>query len=102
MNMIGKFSTSLVAVAAFSAIIYASTGAGSMKPAQFTVAAAADASQSRVETFSYTSEFMRLIEEPTPASGQLIAMRAEEPSSASGPLNSKETPQDQLNDLQYN
>jgi hypothetical protein len=74
MNMIGKFATSLVAVAAFGAIIFASTGAESMKPAQSaTVVAAADASQSRVE-----------------------------PSPASGPLNSKETPQEQLKDLQYN
>ncbi len=74
MNMIGKFATSLVAVAAFGAIIFASTGADSMKPAQSaTVVAAADASQSRVE-----------------------------PSTASGPLNSKETPQEQLKDLQYN
>ncbi len=67
MNMIGKFATSLVAIAAFGAIIFASTGADSMKPAQSsTVVGKTDASQ------------------------------------ASGPLNSKETPQDQLNDLQYN
>jgi hypothetical protein len=67
MNMIGKFAASLVAVAAFSAIIFASTSADSMKPAQSaTVVATTDAPQ------------------------------------ASGPLNSKETPQEQLKDLQYN
>jgi hypothetical protein len=56
MNMIGKFSTSLVAIAAFSAIIFASTSADAMKPAQSaTVVAAADASQSRVEPLSYPS-----------------------------------------------
>jgi hypothetical protein len=87
MNMIGQFATSLVAVGAFSAVIFAGTSADSMKPVQFTVVAAADASQSRVESFSYANEFTRLVEEPSPASG---------------PLNSKETPQDQLNDLQYN
>ena len=74
MNMIGRFSTSLIAVAAFSAIIFASTSADSMKPApSASVVAAADALQSRVES--------------SPAMGQ---------------LNSKETPQEQLKDLQYN
>jgi len=102
MNMIGKIASSLVAVGAFSAIIFASTSTDSMKPAQRTVAAAAEASQSGIESFSYASEFTRLVEEPTHASGTLISMRAEEPSPSSGPLNSKETPQDQLNDLQYN
>ena len=83
MNMIGKFATSLVAVAAFSAIIYASTGSDSMNPAQLiTAAAAADASQ-----FSEVNPFTRVVEEISPASG---------------PLNSKETPQEQLKDLQYN
>jgi hypothetical protein len=67
MNMIGKFATGIVAVAAFGAIIFASTSADSMKPAQSgTVVAKTDAPQ------------------------------------ASGPLNSKETLQDQLSDLQYN
>jgi hypothetical protein len=103
MNMIGKFATSLVAVAAFSAIIFASTSAGSMRSAQSDmVVATADASQSRVDSFSYAHEFTRLVEEPAPASASLISMRAEEPAPASGPLNAKETPQDQLNDLQYN
>ena len=83
MNMIGKFSTSLVAVTAFSVIIYASTGSDSMNPAQLvTAAAAADASQ-----FSELHAFTRLVEEPSPANG---------------PRNSKETPQEQLKDLQYN
>jgi len=58
MNMIGKFATSLVAVAAFGAIIFASTSADSMKPARSaTTLAAADASQSRVEPFSYPYDF---------------------------------------------
>jgi hypothetical protein len=79
MNMIGKFATSLVAVAAFSAIIYASTGSDSMNPAQLiTAAAAADASQ-----FSEVNA-------------------VQEPSPASDPLNSKETPQEKVKDLQYN
>ena len=74
MNMIGKFATSLIAVAAFSAIIFASTSADSMKPApSASVVAAADALQSRAES--------------SPAIVQ---------------LNSKETPQEQLKDLQYN
>jgi hypothetical protein len=66
MNMIAKFATGLVAVAAFGAIIFASTSADSMKPAQSaTVVAKTDASLT------------------------------------SAPLNSKETPQEQLKDLQY-
>ena len=74
MNMIGKFATSLFAVAAFSAIIFASTNADSMKPAPSTsVIAAADVLQSRVGS-----------------------------SLAPGQLNSSETPQEQLKDLQYN
>jgi hypothetical protein len=87
MNMIGKVAASLVAAGAFSAVIFASTSADSIKPVQFMVAAAADTPQSRIESFSNANEFTRLVEEPSPASG---------------PLNSKETPQDQLNDLQYN
>ena len=103
MNMIGKFSTSLVAVAAFSAIIFASASADSMKPAQSAaVVAAADAPQSSVEPFRYISAFTQLVEEPAPVSGTLISMLVEEPAPASGPLNSNETPQEQLKDLQYN
>ena len=74
MNMTEKVATSLIAIAAFSAILFTSTSADSMKPAQSDpVGVAADASQTRVE-----------------------------PSPANGPLNSKETPQEQLKDLQYN
>jgi hypothetical protein len=63
MNMIEKFATSLVAVAAFSAIIYASASADSMKSAQpVTFVAAADASQSRVEPFSYPYDFTLPVE----------------------------------------
>ena len=75
MNMIGKFASSLVAVAAFSAIIYASTGASSLKSDQSDmVVAAADASQSRVDSFSYTHEFTRLVEEPAPASASITSL----------------------------
>jgi hypothetical protein len=102
MNMIGKFATSLVAVATFSAIIFASTSAGSMNPSQLAVVAAADVPQSTAESFNYASEFTRLVQEPSPTSGQMVALSAEEPSPASGPLNSNETPQEQLKDLQYN
>ena len=74
MKMILKFATSLVAVAAFSAVIFAGTRADSVKPAQSAAfVAAVDASPSR-----------------------------DEPSPANGPLNSKETPQEQQVDLQYN
>ena len=103
MNMIGKFSTSLVAITAFSAIIFASTSADSMKLAQSpTLVAAADASHSSVEPFRYMHAFTQLVEEPAPANGTLISMLVEEPAPASGPLNSSETPQEQLSDLQYN
>ena len=64
MNMTEKFAASLVAVTAFSAIIFASASADSLKPAQ---------------------------------SAAVV-----EPAPASGPLNSNETPQEQLKDLQYN
>ena len=67
MNMTQKFAGSFVAVAAFSAIVFASATADSMKPAQ---SAAATAS---------ASQFSLIV-----------------------PLNSPETPQAQLNDLQYN
>ena len=74
MNMTEKAATSFVAVVAFSAVLFNSTSADSMKPApSASVVAAADALQSRVES--------------SPAMGQ---------------LNSKETPQEQLKDLQYN
>ena len=52
MNMIGKFSTGIVAVAAFSAIIFANTRLDSMKPVQPAAdAAAVDALQSSAEPF---------------------------------------------------
>ena len=71
MNMIGKFATTLVAIGAVSAIVFTSTSADSMKPAQSaTVVAAADASQSRVEPFSYQYDFTQWVE-PAPASGPL-------------------------------
>ena len=93
MNMIGKFATSLVAVAAFSAIIFASTSADSMKPAQSAAVAVAgeklDGGLGDLPS-SYTgAEFQH--------AGNRIAGQ----NRGSGPLNSKETPQDQLNDLQY-
>ena len=68
MNMTEKFAASFVAVAAFSAILFTSANADSMKSAQ-----SAAAPQASVQAMS-----------------------------VSGPLNSKETPADQLNDLQYN
>lgn len=66
MNMIGKFVTSLVAVAAFSAIAYASVSADSMKSAKSDmVVAADDASQSKAEPFNYAREFTRWAAEPS-------------------------------------
>jgi hypothetical protein len=89
MNMIGKFATSLVAFAAFSAIIFASTSADSMKPAQSaTFVAAADASQSRVEPFSYPYDFTLRVE---PFSYPYDFTLWVEPLPASGPSNSKES-----------
>jgi hypothetical protein len=68
MNMTDKFATSFVAVAAFSAILFTSANADSMKSAQ-----SAAAPQASVHAMPI-----------------------------SDPLNSKETPEDQLKDLQYN
>lgn len=66
MNMIAKFVTSLVAVAAFSAIAYASVSADSMKSAQSDmIVASADASQSKAEPFNYAREFTRWVAEPS-------------------------------------
>jgi hypothetical protein len=67
MNMIGKFVTGLVAVAASGAIILTSTSAGSKSAQPDTTVAAADASQSRVEPFNYGREFVRWVAEPAPA-----------------------------------
>ena len=73
MNFIEKFATSAIAVTALSAILIHSTSADSMKPANSpTAVAAANALQSDVD------------------SAQPII-----------PLNAKETPQEQLSDLQY-
>ena len=74
MNMTEKAATSFVAVVAFSAVLFNSTIADSMKPApSATVVATASAPQSSVDS-----------------------------PRASRPLNATETPQEQLNDLQYN
>jgi hypothetical protein len=100
MKMIGKFATTIVAVGAFSAIIFTSTSADSMKPAQSAAfLAAADASQSRVEPFSYPYDFTLRAE---PFSYPYDFTQWVEPARSSGPLNSKETPQEQQNDRQYN
>ena len=87
MNMIGKFATSLVAVASFGAIIFASTSADSMKPAQSaTFVAAAGASQSRVEPYSYPYDFTV---RAAPYSYPYDFTPYVEPARASGQLNSK-------------
>lgn len=66
MNKTHKIAASFFAVAAFSAIIFTTANADSMKPSQASPAVAATSAQSVV-----------------------------------APLNSKETPQDQLKDMQY-
>jgi len=73
MNMTEKFAATFVAVAALSAVLFPSANADSVQPAGATVVTAANALQS------------------TTASSPVI-----------GPLNSKETPAAQLNDMQYN
>jgi hypothetical protein len=71
MNLIGKFATGLVAVAASGAIILASTSAGSQSPDRSaTIGATADGSQSRAEPFNYAREFVRWTEEPAPANAR--------------------------------
>jgi hypothetical protein len=65
MNIIGKFAISLVAIAAFGAIILASTSAGSKSMDQSaTIGAAAGAAQSGTERFNYLTEFTRWADEP--------------------------------------
>ena len=87
MNMIGKFATNLVAVGAVSVIVFTSTSADSMKPAQSaTVLAAANASQSRVERFRYPYDFTLWAE---PFSYPYDFTPWVEPARASGPLNWK-------------
>lgn len=87
MNMIGKFATTLVAIGAVSAIVFTSTSADSMKPAQSaTVFVAADALQSKVEPYSYPYDFTLRAE---PFSYPYDFTPWVEPARASGPLNSK-------------
>ena len=94
MNMIGKFSTSLVAVAAFSAIIFTSTSADSMKPVQPTTIAVAgeklDGGLGDLPSSYTAAEF------------QHASYRVAGENQDSSALNSQETPQEKLNDLQYN
>ena len=74
MNMIEKFAMSAIVLTALCAMLIHSTSADSMKPARAaTAVAAANAPQASVE------------------SARTIT-----------PLNAKETPQEQLDDLQYN
>ena len=96
MNMIGKFATSLIAVTAFSAIIFASASADSLKPAQSATVIAAVAGE------KLDGGLGDLPSGYTAAEFQHALYRAAGQEQNSGPLNSKETPQEQLNDLQYN
>ena len=62
MNMIEKFGTSLVPAGALSAIIFPSTRADSMRPAQSAkVIATADAPQARVDPFNYLYAFTQWV-----------------------------------------
>ena len=94
MNMIGKFATTLVAVGAFSAITFTSTSADSMKPEQSATFAVAgeklDGGLGSLSSNYSAAEYQH--------AGYRVARQTQD----SGSLNSKETPQDQLNDLQYN
>lgn len=94
MNMTEKFATSFVAVAAFSAVLFTSTSADSMKPVQLATIVVAgeklDGGLGDLPSGYTAAEFQHA----------LYRVAGQEQNSA--PLNSKETPQEQLNDLQYN